>query len=83
MLSKTLAEAKERALFRLRSEIEGLARQSEWAEKGAWHMRAQASLATILDAGLITTDEFMALGNEIGDANGKAAEQAQKFDPQP
>lgn len=82
-LSTTITEVKERALFRLRSEIEGLALQSTWSEKGGWQMRAQGSLATILDAGLITVDEYVTLGNEIGEANEKAAKQAQEFDPQP
>jgi hypothetical protein len=79
MLSKTVNEAKERGIRRVRDEIEALARQFELNEKGAYHARAQAALATIYDAGLITFEEFQMLGNEMGAANAKAAEQARAY----
>lgn len=82
MLSKTVNEAKERGIRAVRSEIEALARQFTWGEKGAYHARAQAALSTLYDAGLISAEEFQMLGNEMGEANGKAAEQARAHSDQ-
>lgn len=70
--------AKEKGIAYLRGEIEILAEQADPVEKHAFHMRAQASLMTLMHSELLTEDEFHALGNEIGEANEKAAALVRK-----
>lgn len=72
---KTLEEAKNGAILYLRSDIDVLSEQNEESERIAYRNRAQASLGTIKAAKLISDEEFIALGNEIGEANKKASQQ--------
>lgn len=72
---KSIEEMKQGAIQYLRSDIEVLSEQNEDAERRAYHHRAQASLGTIMATGLISSDEYKNLGNEIGEANTKAYAQ--------
>lgn len=74
-MTKSIEEMKQAAIQYLRSDIEELSEQHEDAERRAYHYKAQASLGTIMATGLISSDEFNSLGNEIGEANTKASAQ--------
>jgi hypothetical protein len=68
-------ESKNNAIAFVRAEIAALAEQSDNAERLAYHHRADGALFAIHAAGLITHEELLALGNEIGIANTKASNQ--------
>lgn len=72
---KSIEEMKQAAIQYLRTEIEELSEQNEDTERRAYHHNTQASLGTIMATGLISPDEYISLGNEIGEANTKASEQ--------
>lgn len=68
-------EHKKNAIAFVRAEIAALAEQSDNKERMAYHHRADGALFAIHAGGLITTEELLALGNEIGIANTKACSQ--------
>lgn len=68
---------KQNAVAFLRSEIAVLSEQADNNERLAYHNRANGALFAIHAGGLITTEEVLALGNEIGIANTKASRQVQ------
>ncbi|MDH4602405.1 hypothetical protein [Pseudomonas syringae] len=68
-------ENKQNAIAFVRTEIAILSEQVDDDERRAYHNRANAALFAIRAGGLITTDELLAIGNEIGAANEKASQQ--------
>lgn len=72
---KSIEEIKQDAIQYLRSDIEVLSEQNNDTERRAYHHRVQASLGTIMAAGLLSLDEYKMLGNEVGVANTKASAQ--------
>lgn len=78
MLSTNLPQAKDRAISHVRCKIEELGRQCDWSKISDAKAGAQASLTTILNAGLVTSDEFEALAAEIESARDIAAAVARR-----
>ncbi|NNB33999.1 hypothetical protein [Pseudomonas fragi] len=72
-----IAQAKENALAALRSEIIMLTEQTKNSERLAFHNRAQGFLMGIASTGLLTSDEILALGHDIGVAHTQASRQCQ------
>lgn len=68
-------ENKQNAIGFVRSEIAMLSEQTDDNERRAYHHRANAALFAIRAGGLITTEEVLAIGDEIGAANEKASRQ--------
>ena len=68
-------ENKQNAIAYVRCDIALLSEQDDYQERHGFHHRAQAGLFAIHAGGLITHDELLALGQEIGEANEKAAKQ--------
>lgn len=66
---------KRSAIQYLRSDLASLSEQDDDSERREYHNRAQAILGAIKAAGLITNEEYLALGDEIGQANNKASKQ--------
>ncbi|MRJ20057.1 hypothetical protein FRT60_06855 [Pseudomonas haemolytica] len=68
-------ENRQNAIAFVRSEIATLSEQTDNHERLAYHNRAHGALFAIHAGGLITAEEVLALGNEIGVANTKASSQ--------
>lgn len=72
-----IAKAKENALTAVRSEITMLTEQTKHSERSAFHNRALGCLSGIGSTGLFTTEEILALHQEIGVAHTQASRQCQ------
>lgn len=68
-------ENKRNAIAYVRNEIDLLSEQDDDQERWSYHLRANAAAFAIRAGGLITDDEALALAEEIGEANTKAAKQ--------